>query len=120
MAIEDIEWAQRKSGAVLEMILGFVIFILAIPLPMLITGPSIPMTLILFFIGIMLFSHGRHVYNKVTHIVWTKQAIREYDDKKTAAKEVYNAVTSNFKCPNCGTLVNLDAKFCSQCASKVK
>lgn len=85
-APEYWEYKQRKSQAHLETVLGVLAMIGAAILGLMGLNPFNPTLLlfggILFIIGIVLVWDADEKLKKIKHIYWTKQAIREYDEKK--------------------------------------
>ena len=123
MAIEDREWARRKTEALIETIVGFIIMI---PGSILFLSTCVGNSVfcvsfawVIFFIGIAIFLHGYHNWRKISHIVWTKQAMREYEDKKVAVEETHRQVVSSRKCPSCGATAATDDIFCTQCGHRI-
>lgn len=128
MAIEDLEWAKRKIQAFLMILfgllimfgsfLGLIIFSYYFPIQIAILG---------FICGGILFVYGVYVSNKVSHVVWTKQAIREMMDKEYLADsdllkriETSNENKKNLKkCPYCNELNDIDNSFCENCGKKL-
>ena len=123
MAIEDREWARRKTEALIETIVGFIMMIPGPILFITICDPCSVMEVsfawVIFFIGIAIFLHGYHNWRKISHIVWTKQAIREYEDKKVDVEEAHRHVVSSRKCPSCGAIAATDDIFCTQCGHRI-
>lgn len=78
--------------------------------------------------GLALIIYGSYVWKKVTHVVWTKQAIREMMDKEFRAEEDFRqryASTSNLQkvssksCPSCGSVLDEEDVFCTDCGAKL-
>jgi len=118
MAMEDIEYGKRKVEAIVITIIGI---ILTFPVSIIIGSYTMNFWVFLFLviIGLMIVAYGSYYWHKVTHIVWTKQAIREYEERKLAAIQGYHHVTSSRKCPSCGAPVAPDDIFCSQCGCRI-
>ena len=77
-------------------------------------------------IGGGLLVYGSYVWKKVTHVVWTKQAIREMMDKGHAAEEEFrrrytssSQCDTKITCQNCGSTVNSNDIFCGECGKKI-
>jgi hypothetical protein len=47
---------------------------------------------ITFFIGLVITAYGAHLWNKITHIMWTRQALREYGVPSIFVKEAKSQV----------------------------
>ena len=127
MAREDVEWAERKIGALIEAVIGFIMmpgsFLLLIAFEE--SGIFYNEMAAIFFVcsfficGLAIFLHGYHNWRKISHIVWTKQAIREYEDKKVDVEEARRHVVSSRKCPSCGATAAPDDIFCTQCGHRI-
>jgi len=50
---------------------------------------------ITFFIGLIITAYGAHLWNKITHIMWTRQALREYGVPSIFVKEAKSQVSLN-------------------------
>jgi len=70
----------------------------------------------LWLVGLILIVYGSYYWNKVTHIAWTKQALREYEQKKIQTIEALRAIT---KCPNCGSPVSSEDLYCPKCGKRI-
>ena len=63
-----------------------------------------------FLVGLVIFAYGAHLWSKITHIMWTRQALREY-----GAPSTMEGTISVRYCKFCGTQVEKDAVFCPSC-----
>ena len=79
------EYVSRKTQAILLVLFGVLLAFVGAPLAtfgILRSGePSIDaltVGLFLFLVGLVLAIYGAHLWNKITHIMWTRQALREY------------------------------------------
>jgi hypothetical protein len=126
MAMEDFEYVRRKSGAGLMIFVGILVLIFFTIFG--IGAANIFLMILGLIIGLALIIYGSYVWKKVTHIVWTKQAIREMMDKDHRAEQDFiqryentsNALR-NFdgkSCPNCGNVSSDDDMFCMECGFK--
>jgi uncharacterized membrane protein YidH (DUF202 family) len=57
--------------------------------------PNIIAVGITFFIGLVIAAYGAHLWNKITHIMWTRQALREYGVPSIFVKEVKSQLSLN-------------------------
>jgi RNA polymerase subunit RPABC4/transcription elongation factor Spt4 len=133
MAIEDLEYARRKIGAALMIIFGFIIFFVFIVISLGAgSGNYVGAFTIIIFgccISLFLIIYGSYLWRKVTHVVWTKQAIREMMDKDFQAEQKYlknyqqnseNKQKANTKtCSSCGEILTEDDIYCPECGIKI-
>jgi hypothetical protein len=75
---EDVSLAGRRTEAITIEILGLIIAFGGGGLAL--VSLQIGLALLLFFSGIVIAAYGSYLYDKVKHIEWTKQALREYND----------------------------------------
>ncbi len=76
-AREAVEYLGRKIFAVVLIITGLILGMLGVIAYVLSFLMSIRAILVAF-IGFGLYLYGRHYWDKVTHVIWTRQALREY------------------------------------------
>ena len=73
--LEEVpEYLARKIVAVLMLVSGIILLITSIPLAINVFG----LGLLAFIVGGFLAAYGNHYWSKVTIIMWTRQALREY------------------------------------------
>jgi hypothetical protein len=72
-ASEISEYLARKVVAAIMCIIGFPLLVVSLPLIFL-AG----LGLLIFGLGAILCAYGQHYWEKVTSIMWTRQALREY------------------------------------------
>lgn len=75
------EYMARKTVAALMMVFGFILLVASIPLLFL-----LGLGLITFLAGIALLAYGNNYWTKVTVLMWTRQALREYGAVSTHSK----------------------------------
>jgi hypothetical protein len=144
---EDFEYLRRKSAATAEWIAGIVMVVASLALLVGSCATSFSssgsstsdvlavMGYVLFVVGIVLIIHGRHVAGKISHIVWTKQALREYEQSKakiiaseaqlqaSELKDRSNRPAElediTYRCPYCDDQVSATDRFCIHCGKEL-
>lgn len=122
MAIEDLEYGRRKIGAVLLGVVGFIVLVLSIFFIIggIAGGGAMGVMGIFMLIGGgLMIGYASYLWHKITHVVWTKQAIREMWDKQQKAESEYYQ-TSNKKCPSCGFPFEQDDVYCPNCGTELQ
>jgi RNA polymerase subunit RPABC4/transcription elongation factor Spt4 len=122
MAIEDLEYVRRKIGAAVLILIG--IFGMIYSGYVTITSKELAGGLILLCFFAFLAIYGGYLWKKVTHVVWTKQAIREVMDRDMRAEDDFQSRYSQSSgtqkvryktCPKCGLSVEDNDMFCPEC-----
>jgi RNA polymerase subunit RPABC4/transcription elongation factor Spt4 len=122
MAIEDLEFVRRKIGAIVLILIG--IFGMIYSGYITITSKELAGGLILLCFFGFIAIYGGYLWKKVTHVVWTKQAIREVMDREMRAEADFQGRYSQSPgyqkgqfptCPQCGVTVDTDDTFCPDC-----
>jgi len=55
--------------------------------------PNFLAVAVTFFIGLVITAYGAHLWNKITHIMWTRQALREYGVPSIFVKEAKSQIS---------------------------
>lgn len=85
---EDIELLRRRIGAVFMRVIGILMLVAFIPAGIFVLidteswQAALIVVIILLVVGIILEWYGGYLYRKYQHIMWTKQAIREYEQQR--------------------------------------
>jgi hypothetical protein len=89
---EDVELLRRRTSAVIMRVFGILMIIAFIPAGILFGiethsfQAGITVGLLLLIVGSILEWYGGYLYKKYQHVMWTKQAIREYDQQRMHAR----------------------------------
>jgi hypothetical protein len=131
MAMEDFEYLKRKTVAGILFIISLIMLIVSGFL----IGTGLKHYSFLFSFGLILFIgfsciaiYCAYLLEKISHVVWTKQAIREMKDKELKAGKdffIKNKSYSNIRptqiktCKQCNRPINPSDSFCSECGKKI-
>ena len=100
---EDIEYGTRRMEAIGVMIIGLILVIMG-PFICIYAGtttqtscgprqdPNFGAFAVVEILGWSLLLYGNYLYDKVKHVTWTKQAIREYEREEYIKSFIYNPV----------------------------
>jgi len=89
---EDVELLRRRTGAVIMRVFGILMLIAFIPVGIYFGietqswQAGLTVGVVLLIVGSILEWYGGYLYRKYQHIMWTKQAIREYDQQRVHAR----------------------------------
>jgi hypothetical protein len=89
---EDVELLRRRTGAVIMRVFGILMIIAFIPAGILFGiethsfQAGLTVGVLLLIVGSILEWYGGYLYRKYQHVMWTKQAIREYDQQRMHAR----------------------------------
>lgn len=95
MTREDVTLAKRKAGLIIVIVLGVISILASWPMALVMGAdvespcgttrePSYAACALFFFGGVALVAYGSYAWSKVTHVEWTKQAIREHEEQEQA------------------------------------
>jgi hypothetical protein len=89
---EDVELLRRRTSAVIMRVFGILMIIAFIPVGILFGieteswQAGLTVGVLLLIVGSILEWYGGYLYKKYQHVMWTKQAIREYDQQRMHAR----------------------------------
>jgi len=81
---EYLEYQERKTSAYFEIIIGVCVIFFGVPIGIFsFSEGGIFISVFAFFIGIVIIFDGEKKLEKLQHIMWTKEALREHDESSS-------------------------------------
>jgi ribosomal protein L40E len=119
----DVEFVKRKSSIIAQAIAVNVLCIFFIGISVVAGGSGAGWIFIISLIALIAGNIDLlYQWRKITHVVWTKQALAEFEMVKlaegTKAAAIAQVVYSDKKCRRCGVVVAPDSMFCYKCGQK--